>query len=176
MLWVWINKNLILSYLILFFAVSASLRWLNNFSGCTLSRYPCFLLVSRIWDISSGIGPCFPLAGGLCWFYANAGGKPTIQRQPLLVQYKQQANTLLSMNNFTQLVISGNEKISLFNVMFKSLHSGDPPTWYVFPGIERGASAASLTEKTAIYSHPSAVHVCSCMSRWLESSQIFFCD
>jgi hypothetical protein len=27
------------------------------------------------WDISSGFGPCFPLAGGLCKFYANAGGK-----------------------------------------------------------------------------------------------------
>jgi hypothetical protein len=30
-----------------------------------------------VWDISSGIGPWFPLAGGLCRFYANAGRKTT---------------------------------------------------------------------------------------------------
>ncbi len=27
----------------------------------TQSRFPCFLLVCRVWDISSGIDPCFPL-------------------------------------------------------------------------------------------------------------------
>ena len=58
---------------------------------------------------SSDVGPCFPLAGGLCKFYANAGGKRPIQRQPLLLQYKQQANPLLSMNNYTPLVISRND-------------------------------------------------------------------
>jgi hypothetical protein len=31
---------------------------------------------------------------------ANAGGKRPKQRQPLLVQYKQQANPLLSINNY----------------------------------------------------------------------------
>jgi hypothetical protein len=36
------------------------------------------------------------------------GGKK--QRQPLLVQYKQQANPLLSMHNYTPHVISGNDK------------------------------------------------------------------
>jgi hypothetical protein len=36
--------------------------------------FPCFLLVSKVLEISSGIGPCFPLAEGLCKFYANAGG------------------------------------------------------------------------------------------------------
>jgi hypothetical protein len=40
------------------------------------------------------IGPCFPLAGGLCKLYANAEGKHPIQRQLLLVQYKQQADPL----------------------------------------------------------------------------------
>jgi hypothetical protein len=60
--------------------------------------------------MSSGISPCFPLAGVLCKFYANAGGKQQIQRQLLLVQCKQQANPLLSMNNYTPLVISMNEK------------------------------------------------------------------
>jgi hypothetical protein len=54
-----------------------------------------------IWDISSSIGPCFPLAKKLCKFYADAGGKQPIQRQPLLVQYKQQANPLLSMNRYS---------------------------------------------------------------------------
>jgi hypothetical protein len=68
-------------------------------------------LVIRVWAISSGIDPCFPLAGGLCKLYANAGEKQPIQRQPLLVQYKQQANPLLSMHNYTPLVISGIDKI-----------------------------------------------------------------
>jgi len=63
-----------------------------------------------MWVISSGFGPCFPLAGGLCKLYANARGKWQIQRQPHLVQYKQQANPLLSMHNYTPLVISGNDK------------------------------------------------------------------
>jgi hypothetical protein len=54
-----------------------------------------FLLVSGVWDISSGIGPYFPLAGGLCKLYANAGGKLQINHQPLLVHYKQQANPLV---------------------------------------------------------------------------------
>ncbi len=37
----------------------------NHVIAYTLSRLPCFLLVRRVWDISSGIGPCFPLARGL---------------------------------------------------------------------------------------------------------------
>jgi hypothetical protein len=78
-------------------------------AACTKSRFPCFLWVSKVWDISPGIGPCLPLAGGLFKFYANAGGKQPIQRQLLLVQYRQQANPLLSMNNYTPLVISGND-------------------------------------------------------------------
>jgi hypothetical protein len=41
----------------------------------TYARFPCFLLVSRVRDISSGIGPCFPLAGALSKLYANDGGK-----------------------------------------------------------------------------------------------------
>ncbi len=77
---------------------------------CTWTRFPSFLLVSRVCDISSGIGPCFPFTGGLCKFYANAGGKQPIQRQLLLVQYKQQANPLLLTHNYTPLVISRNDK------------------------------------------------------------------
>jgi hypothetical protein len=37
-------------------------------------------------------------------------GKQQIQRQLLLMQYKQQANPLLSMNNYTPLVISRKDK------------------------------------------------------------------
>jgi hypothetical protein len=76
----------------------------NNVSGMHLqSRLPCFSLVGWVWDFSSGIFPCFPLAGGLCKLYAIAGGKRLIQLQPLLEQYKHQANPLLSMNIYTPL-------------------------------------------------------------------------
>jgi hypothetical protein len=53
------------------------------------------------------------LAGGVWKLYANARGKWEIQRQPLLVQNKQQADPLLSMHNYTPLVISGNDKKQL---------------------------------------------------------------
>jgi hypothetical protein len=86
-------------------------------AACAQSRFPCFLLVSSVWDISSGIVPCFPLAGGLCKFYGSAGGKRPIQRQLLLVQYKQQANPLLSMNNYTPLAISSNDKIKQLTLL-----------------------------------------------------------
>jgi hypothetical protein len=65
------------------------------------------LLFIRFWDISSGIGPCFPLAGGSCKFYVNTGGKRPKQHQ---ARYKQQANPLLSMNNYTPLMISRSDK------------------------------------------------------------------
>ncbi len=45
--------------------------------------------------ISSGTVPCFSLTGGLCKFNANAGGKRTMQRQPLLVQYLYQCSVQL---------------------------------------------------------------------------------
>jgi hypothetical protein len=41
--------------------------------------------------------------------YPNAGRNQLIQRQPLLVQDKQQANPLLSKNNYTPIVISWND-------------------------------------------------------------------
>jgi hypothetical protein len=50
------------------------------------------------------------MAGGLCKFYANAGGTRPVERQPLFVQYKHQANPLLSIHNYSPLVISGNDK------------------------------------------------------------------
>jgi hypothetical protein len=77
-----------------FLAVNASLRWLNNVSGFYLNQFSLLFIGQLGRDISSGIGPCFPLAEELCKFYANAGGKRPIQRQPLLEQDKRQANPL----------------------------------------------------------------------------------
>jgi hypothetical protein len=81
------------------------------------SRFPCFLLVSGVWDISSGIG--------LYKFYANARRKRVIQRQPLLVQYpQQQANPILSMNNYTRetvpFKVTGQRKYLYFEAPFIS--------------------------------------------------------
>jgi hypothetical protein len=59
-----------------------------------LGQVSLLLLGQQGWDISSGI---------------DAGGKP-IQRQPLLEQYKQQANRILSINKYTPLVIRVNNK------------------------------------------------------------------
>jgi hypothetical protein len=95
-----------------FLAVNVRLRWLNNVSGVYLVQISLILIGQQVWDISSGIGPCFPLAGALCKLYVNAGGKLQIHRQPLLVQYKQQANPPITIYYFSPLVISMNEKIS----------------------------------------------------------------
>ncbi len=52
----------------LFLAVNARLHKLSNVSGE-------YLIQVLVWQISSSIGPCFPLSGGLCKFYAYVGGK-----------------------------------------------------------------------------------------------------
>jgi hypothetical protein len=80
-----------------FLAVIVSLRWLYNVRGVYLVQVLLLFIGQQGLDISSGTSPCFPLAGGLCKYYDNAGGKQPIQRQPLLLQQKQQANPLLSM-------------------------------------------------------------------------------
>jgi hypothetical protein len=96
-----------------YLAVNVSLRWLINVSGVYLVQVPLLLIGQRkVWDISSGISPCFPLAGGLCKVYTNARGKRSIQCQPLLVQYKHHANPVLLMNNYTTIMISSNDKMS----------------------------------------------------------------
>jgi hypothetical protein len=83
------------------------LRWLNNVRWHVFS--PGFLAPQGSRQVSSGIGPCFPLAGGLCKFYAKLEENNQFS-QPLLMQYKQQANPLLSMHYYTPLLISGNDK------------------------------------------------------------------
>ncbi len=66
---------------------------------CWIVLAACFL--DSYWSVfgtflhSSGICPFFPLAGGLYKLFANVGGKWQIQRQPLLVQYKQQCTIIL---------------------------------------------------------------------------------
>jgi hypothetical protein len=44
-----------------------------------------------------------------CANFTATPEETTHQRQPLLVQFKQQANPLLSMHNYTPLLISGND-------------------------------------------------------------------
>ncbi len=104
------SSNNFITQKVYFSQVNANLHWLTNDVGVYLVRVSLLLLVRTIWDIFSGIGPCFPLAGGLCKFYANARGKQPIQSQLILVQYKQQANPLLSIHNNTPLLISRNDK------------------------------------------------------------------
>jgi hypothetical protein len=64
-----------------FLPVNASLLWLNNVGGVYLVQVSLLLVGKQ--DLVLAIGPFFPLAGGLCKFYANKGGKQQIQRQPL---------------------------------------------------------------------------------------------
>ncbi len=78
----------------------------NNVSGVYLVKI--FLLLIGQQDLGHlfrGIGSCYPLAVGRYELYANVGEKSQIQRKPLLVQYRQQANLLSSMHNYTPLHI-----------------------------------------------------------------------
>jgi hypothetical protein len=89
--------------------ISRGLHWLNNVAGVYL--FKCFLdsYVSRVWEISLGIGPWLPVGWRIVQSLHQRRRKMTMN-QPLLLQHKQQANPLLSMHNYTTLVISGNYK------------------------------------------------------------------
>jgi hypothetical protein len=76
-------------------SINASLSWLNNVVGVYLVQVSWLLLGQQDLGDFFRYGPCFLLAEGLCKFYANAGGKQTVQRQLLLVPCKQQANPFL---------------------------------------------------------------------------------
>ncbi len=69
---------------------------LSMLSACTYYRFPCFLLVSKVWYISSSIGSCFQLAGArrIVQILRHRRMKITnaAPTAVLLVQYKQQAN------------------------------------------------------------------------------------
>ncbi len=69
-------------------AVNASLHWLNNVAGIYLVQVSLLPIGQQGLVDFFRYRPLFPLAGGLCKFYANAGGKQPIQRQLLFVQYK----------------------------------------------------------------------------------------
>ncbi len=94
-----------------FLAVNASLCWLNNVSGVYFVQVSLLLIGLR------GLGT-FLQASALASFgledCANftptPGENDQLSRQLLLVQFKQQANPLLSMHNYTPFVISGNDE------------------------------------------------------------------
>jgi hypothetical protein len=92
----------------LFLVVNASLRWLNNVSGVY------FVQVSLLLIGQQGLGHFFryhPLLS-IGWRIVQIlrqHQRKTANTAPT-VQYKQQANPLLSINNYTPLVISGNDK------------------------------------------------------------------
>jgi hypothetical protein len=81
--------------------VNVSFRWLNNVSGVYLVQVSVLFIGQQGLLYFFRCRPCFPLAGGLCKFCANAGGKQPIQRQPFLVQYKIHGNPLLSVNLYS---------------------------------------------------------------------------
>jgi hypothetical protein len=80
-----------------FFAVNASLRWLNNFSGV-------YLIHSLLFIGQRGLGhffmyrPLLPIGWRIVQILRLRHRKTTNTAQPLLVQYKHQANPLLSMH------------------------------------------------------------------------------
>jgi hypothetical protein len=68
------------------------------------------------------------LARAYRWLEDCANFTPTpekrpIQRQPLLMQYNQQASTLLSTHKYTPLVISGNDKNKQLTLLSKRKHA-----------------------------------------------------
>ncbi len=78
--------------------------------------------------------PLLPIDWRIVKFYANPGGNPPIQRQPLLVQYKQQANQFLSMHNYyTPLLISGNDKNNQLTLLNQTRNNYEKYTFCVAP-------------------------------------------
>ncbi len=62
-----------------------SLSWLNNVSGVYLAHvYLLILWQQDLGYFSSSIRLCFPLAGGLRKFNANAGGKQATSQSTFL--------------------------------------------------------------------------------------------
>ncbi len=78
-------------------------------SACTSFRFPCFLLVSRIWEILQR--HLLYIRWSTVQILRQRMKKGTMQRQLLFLQHKQQANPLLSVHNFTPF-LTGMTKIS----------------------------------------------------------------
>jgi hypothetical protein len=111
--------------------VNASLRWLNNVSGVYLVQVSLLLIGQQglghfylfffWWQDAAPFGTFLRVSDlASHWLEDCANCTPTpeendkyrvpVQCQPLLVQYKQQDNSLLSVHNYTPIVISGNDK------------------------------------------------------------------
>jgi hypothetical protein len=93
-----------------FITVNASLRWLNNVTGVYLVQASLLLIGQQGFERFFKYQLSLPIGWSICKFYANAGGKRPIHRQSLLVQYNHQANPLISINNYTLVVLSRNDK------------------------------------------------------------------
>jgi len=111
-----LNAPMILYRKKCFLAVNASLRWLNNVSGVLLN--PGFL--ASYW--SAGFGRFLQVSAlASHWQQDCANFTPTPEEKTntiaFLVQYKHQANPLLSMNNYTRLEISRNDKKFTANII-----------------------------------------------------------
>jgi hypothetical protein len=107
---------------IVFLAVNASLRWLNNVTvvACRyLIQVSLLLIGQQGYADFFRYRPLLRIGWRILQFYAKARGKRLIQRhQPLLLQYKNQANSLLSMNIYIPLMIIRNyknKKLTLFS-------------------------------------------------------------
>jgi hypothetical protein len=88
------------------------MQWLKNVSDVYLVQ----VFVASYW--SAGFGTYLQVSAlASHWlehcanFTPKQGGKQPIQRQPLLGQYKHQANPLLSIYTYIPLVSSRNDKI-----------------------------------------------------------------
>jgi hypothetical protein len=93
-----------------FLAVNASLRWLDNVSGVYLVQVSLFLIGQQGLKYFFRYRPLLPIGWRTVQILRQCRRKQPIQRKLLLLQYKQQANPFLSMNNYNPLLISWNDK------------------------------------------------------------------
>jgi hypothetical protein len=82
------------------------LGWLDNVCGLHFVFFPCFLLVGKVWGISTGIGSRFHWLEDFLTLYVNDKKKLSIQCHSLEVRRCRQANQLLLLVDYTQHVIS----------------------------------------------------------------------
>ncbi len=85
--------------------MNASLRWLNNVVGVYLVQVSLLLIGQQGLVDFFRYRPLLPIGWRIVQIL-----RQTIQRQLVLVQYKQQANPLLLTHNYTSFVISRIDK------------------------------------------------------------------
>jgi hypothetical protein len=83
-----------------------SVRWINYVNGVYLVQVSLLLIGQQGLGDFFRYWPLLPIGPRIVQIYANPGGK----HQLLLVQYKQQANLLFAMNNYTPFLISWIDK------------------------------------------------------------------